>query len=88
MPYKKFPFFKNDTNSNNTDSVEANYKFVPNEKHVVIHCERTCSFHVFDTCNEMVAFLIAQKKANPELLNYHEVIHGQSYHLSEAEVQY
>jgi len=31
------------------------------------------------TCDEMVAFLIAQKKANPELLNYHEVIRGQSY---------
>jgi len=27
----------------------------------------------------MVAFLTAQKKANPELLNYHEVILGQSY---------
>jgi len=27
----------------------------------------------------MVAFLVAQKKANPELLNYHKVIRGQSY---------
>jgi len=34
---------------------------------------------VFDTCDEMVAFLSAQKKDNPELLNYHEVICGQSY---------
>jgi len=79
MPYKKFPLFKNNTNSNNADSIEANYKFVPNDKHVAIHCKRTRSFYVFDTCNEMVAFLVAQKKANPELLNYHKVIHGQSY---------
>jgi len=79
MPYQKFPFFKNNTDGNNADSVEANYKFIPNDKCVFIHCKRTCSFHVFDTCNEMVAFLIAQKKANPELLNHHKVIHGQSY---------
>jgi len=79
MPYKKFPLFKNNTNGNNADSVEANYKFVPNDKRVAIHCKRTCSFYVFDTCDEMVAFLVAQKKADPELLNYHEVIHGQSY---------
>jgi len=79
MPYQKFPFFKNNTDGDNAESVEANYKFVPNDKRVAIHCKRTCSFYVFDTCNEMVAFLIAQKKANPELLNYHEVIPGQSY---------
>jgi len=79
MPYQNFPFFKNNTDSNNADSIEANYKFVPDDKRVVIHCERTCCFYVFNTCNEMVAFLIAQKKANPELLNYHEVIRGQSY---------
>jgi len=30
-------------------------------------------------CDKLVAFLVAQKKANPELLNYHEVIRGQSY---------
>jgi len=79
MPHKKFPLFKNNTKGNNADSVEANYKFVPNDRRIVIHCERTCSFYVFDTCDEMVAFLVAQKKANPELLNYHEVIRGQSY---------
>jgi len=79
MPYKKFPLFKNNTNSNNANSIEANYKFVPNDKRVAIHCKRTHSFYVFDTCNEMVAFLVAQKKADPELLNYHEVIRGQSY---------
>jgi len=79
MPYKKFPLFKNNTDGNNAESVEANYEFVPNDKHVAIHCKRTCSFYVFDTCDEMVAFLIAQKKANPELLNYHKVIRGQSY---------
>jgi len=79
MPYKKFPFFKNNTDSDSADSIEANYKFVPNDKRIVIHCERTHCFYVFDTCDEMVAFLTAQKKANPELLNYHEVILGQSY---------
>jgi len=79
MPYQKFPFFKNNTDGDSTDSVEANYKFVPDDKRVAIHCERTHCFYVFDTCNEMVAFLNAQKKANPELLNYHEVILGQSY---------
>jgi len=79
MPYKKFPLFKNNTDSNNADSVEANYKFVPNDKCVAIHCKRTRSFYVFDTCDKMVAFLVAQKKADPELLNYHEVICGQSY---------
>jgi len=79
MPYQKFPLFKNNTNSNNADSVEANYEFVPNDKRVAIHYKRTCSFYVFDICNEMVAFLIAQKKADPELLNYHKVICGQSY---------
>jgi len=79
MHYKKFPLFKNSTNGDNADSVEANYKFVPNDKRVAIHCKRTCSFYVFDTCDGMVAFLVAQKKADPELLNYHEVICGQSY---------
>jgi len=79
MPYKKFPLFKNNTDSNNADSIEANYKFVLNDKRVAIHCKRTCSFYVFDTCDEIVAFLVAQKKADPELLNYHEVIRGQSY---------
>jgi len=78
MPYKKFPLFKNNTNGNNADSIEANYEFIPNDKHVTIHCKRTRSFYVFDTCNEMVAFLVAQKKADPELLNYHEVIRSQS----------
>jgi len=34
---------------------------------------------VFDTCDEMVAFLSVQKKDNPKLLNFHEVIHGKSY---------
>jgi len=34
---------------------------------------------VASMCMRMVAFLTAQKKANPELLNYHEVILGQSY---------
>jgi len=79
MPYQKFPFFKNNTDGNNADSIEANYEFVPDDKHVAIHCKRTRSFYVFDTCDEMVAFLIAQKKADPGLLNYHEVICGQSY---------
>jgi len=79
MPYQKFPFFKNNTDSDSADSVEANYKFVPDDKRVVIHCERTRCFYVFDTCKEMVAFLTDQKKANPELLNYHEVIRGQYY---------
>jgi len=32
MTYKKFPFFKNNTNGNNADSIEANYEFVPNDK--------------------------------------------------------
>jgi len=66
MPYQKFPFFKNNTNGNKADSVD---RFVPNDKRVAIHCKRTHSFYVFDSCNEMVAFLVAQKKANPELLN-------------------
>jgi len=79
MPYKKFPLFKNNTNGNNANSIEANYKFVPNDKRVTIHCKRTCNFYVFDTCDEMVAFLVAQKKADPELLNYHKIIRGQSY---------
>jgi len=79
MPYKKFPFFKNNTDGDTTDSIEADYKFVPDDKRIVIHCERTRCFYVFDTCDEMVAFLTAQKKDNPELLNYHDVIHGQSY---------
>jgi len=79
MPYKKFPFFKNNTDGHNADRIEANYKFVPDDKRVVIHYKRTHCFYVFDTCKEMVAFLTAQKKANPELLNYHEFIRGQSY---------
>jgi len=79
MPYKKFPFFKNNTDGDSADSVEANYKFVPDDKRIVIHCERTHCFYVFDNCESLVAFLTAQKKANPELLNYTEVILGQSY---------
>jgi len=79
LPYKKFPYFKNNTDGDTTDSIEANYKFVPDDKCIVIHFERTCCFYVFVTCDEMVAFLTAQKKDNPELLNYHEVIRGQSY---------
>jgi len=39
MPDKKFPFFKNNTDGNSADSVEANNKFVPNDKRIVIHCE-------------------------------------------------
>jgi len=34
---------------------------------------------VFDDCESLVAFLTAQKKDNPEFLNFHEVICGQSY---------
>jgi len=73
--------FKNNTDSDLADSIEASFKFVPNDKCIVIHCERTHCYYVFDTCDEMVAFLTAQKKDNPELLNYHEVIRGQSYQL-------
>jgi len=79
MPHKKFSFFKHTTNGNSADSIEASYKFVPNDKHIAIHCERTCCYYVFDTCDEMVAFLSAQKKDNPELLNFHKVICGKSY---------
>jgi len=79
MRYKKFPFFRNNIDGDTADSVEANYKFVPDDKHIVIHCERTHCYYVFDTCDEMVAFLTAQKKDNLELLNYHEVIRDQSY---------
>jgi len=79
MPHKKFSFFKNATNGNSEDSIEASYKFIPSDKRIVIHCERTHCCYVFDTCDEMVAFLSAQKKDNTELLNFHEVIHGQSY---------
>jgi len=79
MPHRKFSFFKHTINGNSAGSIEASYKFIPNDKHIVIHCERTCCYYVFSTCDEMVAFLSTQKKDNPELLNFHEVIHGQSY---------
>jgi len=79
MPHKKLSLFKNTTDGDSTDSVEASYKFVPNDKHILIHCERTCCYYVFDTCDEMVAFLSDQKKDNLKLLNYHELIRGQSY---------
>jgi len=34
MPYQKFPFFKNSTDSHKADSIEANYEFIPNDKRV------------------------------------------------------
>jgi len=81
MCHKKFSFFNCITNRKSTEVVEANYKFVPNKKSIVIHCERTCCYYVFDNCESLVAFLTAQKKDNPEFLNFHEVIHdrGQSF---------
>jgi len=79
MPHKKISFFKHTINGAPADSVEASYTFKPDDKHVIIHCKRTHCYYVFNTCDEMVAFLSAQKKANPELLNFHEVIHGQAY---------
>jgi len=79
MPHRKFSFFKHTTVGNSADRVEASYKFVSNDKCIVIHCERTHCYYVFSTCNEMVALLSTQKKDNPELLNFYEVICGQSY---------
>jgi len=81
MPHKKFSFFKNTTDGDSADCVEASYKFVPNDKCIAIHCERTRCYYVFDACDEMVAFLSAQKKDNPKLLNFYEVIRGQSYQM-------
>jgi len=71
--------FKCTINGNSADSIEANYKFVPNDKRIVIHCERTCCNYVFSSCEALVAFLTAQKRDNPKLLNFHEFICGQSY---------
>jgi len=79
MGHKKFSFFKRTADGNSADSIEANYKFVPNDKHIVIHCERTCCYYVFSDCEPLVNFLTAQKRDNPELLNFYEVICGQSY---------
>jgi len=79
MPHKKFSFFKHTINGNSADSVEASYKFFPNDKHIAIHCERTCCYYVFSTCEALFSFLSTQKKDNPELLNFHKVICGQSY---------
>jgi len=52
---------------------------IVDDKRIVIHCERTCCYYVFDDCESLMAFLTAQKKDNSEFLNFHEVIHGQSY---------
>jgi len=71
MCHKKFSFFNHATDHKSADIVEANNKFVPNEKHIVIHCERTCCYYVFDNCESLVAFLTAQKKDNPKFLNFH-----------------
>jgi len=79
MGHKKFSFFKHAANGKLADSLEANYKFVSNDKHVVGHCERTCCYYVFSNCESLVDFLTAQKRDKPKLLNFHEVIHGQSY---------
>jgi len=68
--WQEIPFFKNNTDGDSADSIEANYTFFPDDKHVVIHCKRTCCYYVFHTCDEMVAFLSSQKKANPELLSW------------------
>jgi len=73
MPHKKFSFFKHTIGGNPADSVETSYTFKPNDKHLIIHCKRTCCYYVFSWG------MVAQKKANPELLNFHEVICGQAY---------
>jgi len=75
MLHRKSSFFKHTTNCDPADAVESNYTFKPDDK----HCKRTCCYYVFSTCDEMVAFLSAQKKANPEHLNFHEVIRSQAY---------
>jgi len=69
MGHKKFSFFKCNADGKPADSVEANYKFVPNDKCIVIHCERICCYYVFSNCEALVNFLNAQKRDNPELLN-------------------
>jgi len=81
MPFKKFPFFKNNTNGDNPDSIEANYKFVPNDKCVAppFTVRGLAASMCLILAMKWLPFWLPRRRPTQNSSSYHEVIRGQSY---------